>query len=649
MRSVKWVLGVGALLFLLKLPLLSKKAIDFVLKDVNGNSVRLSDIFEDRIVLLDFWATWCLPCVKELRHIQKIHEKYRGKGVTVLSISVDGPDRTAQVKNFIRKYHYSFPVLLDSDSKVVSLYNPSLLLPYSVLLDRGGHIRYIQSGYSPGDESLLVEEIEKAFKDKKIVKKERLSYSLNENFLFRGFFDENYVNQTRHGRRYQILNQLDLTLSGKGYAVGLRSDSDLAFSPLQSQFSLAKRFVEFQWKSVYLRFGDFYSTIGRGLLFSLIKTFEREGMEHVVDTTVDGANIRYEKGAFSFDFMGGWVERQDSDKRDQVASASLAWKTGRSAEIRVNGLYADVTKGSLSEHRDVFMESISLDIPSLGDRFKFYGEFSLAQKQKFASDHFQNGFGVYLESGLYLGDLSFQLEFKNYRHLDFEYNRPPLVESEEIDILADALNYSAENIVGISGRVDYLWPSIELLIYGKMVLSEDTPSEDLIVGRAERKIFHAYGGIEKKFMNTGYWNILAGYREEKGAAPYVSLTHGRTFHYQLNLTYPVRPQWSIEADWKSKDFNGSFFEYFERRMFISAHWIRRGVLTLFYDRTTDPKTLAFKDKKDWFAVQLELKISPSKWIRLFIGSSKGSMKCSGGICRYFPPFEGIRAEAILRF
>lgn len=630
-------------------PLRSQHAIDFVLKDLEGKTIRLSDQYEDQIVLIDFWATWCIPCIKELRQLQDIYDVYREKGLTVLSINVDGPDTTALVKNFMRKYQYNFPVLLDSDSTVVSLYNPSFLLPYSVLIDKGGYIRYVHQGYSPGDKMLLVGEIEEVFKERKSVEKKRLSYSINENYLFRGFSDKDYVNLTREGRKSQILSQLDLTLSGKGFVFGIRADSNLDFSPLQSHFSLAKRFLELQTKNMNIRFGDFYGTLGRGLVFSLLKTFEREGLEHIVDTTVEGAKIQIQGGQFSLDLMGGWIDRQEEDKRDKIVGGSLAWKAGHFAEIRLNGMYSRLAKGSLFGHKDVFMESVSLDIPEINKNIKFYGEFSLTQKKKYAGDRRQNGFGLYLESGLYFGNFSFLLEFKDYKHLDFEYNRPPLLESEDLDILANLFNDSAENIVGVSGRVDYFLPEIKLLIYSKYSYSEDVPRDDSIVGRTERRISHFYGGIEKNFMDTGYWNILAGYRDEKGAAPYFSLTHGHALHYQFNLTYPLLPQWSLEADWKHKNFKGRFFTYFERRTFLSIHWTRRGVLTLFYDRTTDPETLAFKNKKDWVAVQLELKISSSNVIRLFFGSSKGSVKCSGGICRYFPPFEGVRIEAVFRF
>ncbi len=179
MNSLRKGLVLIALMILFGHPLLSQQAIDFVLKDLDGNFVRLSDAYKDQVVLIDFWATWCFPCIKELRQLQKLYDKYREKGLTVLAISIDGPDTAALIKNFMRKYQYSFPVLLDSDSKVVSLYNPSLFLPYSVLIDRGGYIRYVHQGYSPGDEILIAEKIENVFKEQKIVRKKRVSYSFN--------------------------------------------------------------------------------------------------------------------------------------------------------------------------------------------------------------------------------------------------------------------------------------------------------------------------------------------------------------------------------------------------------------------------------------------------------------------------------------
>jgi len=158
-----------------------------------------------------------------------------------------------------------------------------------------------------------------------------------------------------------------------------------------------------------------------------------------------------------------------------------------------------------------------------------------------------------------------------------------------------------------------------------------------------------FGGVEKTFKGTGYLNLLAGYRKEDDSSPIFLSTHGNTFHYQFNISYPLTSRLSIEADWKSKDFKGEYLDYYERRSFFSFHYSPRWIITLFFEQTNDPEVLFIKNKKTWWAGQIEVKILHSNSIRIFFGSTKGAVKCSGGICRLFPPFEGLRIEAILRF
>ena len=59
--------------------------------------------------------------------------------------------------------------------------------------------------------------------------------------------------------------------------------------------------------------------------------------------------------------------------------------------------------------------------------------------------------------------------------------------------------------------------------------------------------------------------------------------------------------------------------------------------------------LFFRNKKNWLGVQLEIKFSQANAIRIFYGAMKGGVKCSGGVCKFFPPFEGFRMDAIVRF
>lgn len=132
----------------------SAAASDFTLRDVEGRDVRLSD-FAGKVVLLNFWATWCVPCEAEIPHLQKLHETYKDRGFTVLGVAMDGPETIAHVASFVQRYQLQYPVLLDEETKVVGIYNPKRTAPLSLLIDRSGRVARQRQGFSPGDERLL--------------------------------------------------------------------------------------------------------------------------------------------------------------------------------------------------------------------------------------------------------------------------------------------------------------------------------------------------------------------------------------------------------------------------------------------------------------------------------------------------------------
>jgi len=134
---------------------------DFQLDDVRGGRFQLSDHRGKDVVLLDFWATWCDPCKLEIPHLAEIYEKYRGRGLVVAGISIDGPESIAQVRGDVQQLRIPFPVLLDQETRVVAIYNPRRNAPYSVLIDRSGRVVSQHEGYSPGDETILAREIER--------------------------------------------------------------------------------------------------------------------------------------------------------------------------------------------------------------------------------------------------------------------------------------------------------------------------------------------------------------------------------------------------------------------------------------------------------------------------------------------------------
>jgi peroxiredoxin len=138
---------------------LGARATDFTLRDTDGKTVQLSDYLGKDVILLDFWATWCVPCQAELPHLQKLYGEQKDRGFVVLGIAMDGPESIAMVGTYARRYGLTFPVLLDEETKVVNVYNPKRTAPLSVLIDRRGQIARIRDGYSAGDEKLIADDV----------------------------------------------------------------------------------------------------------------------------------------------------------------------------------------------------------------------------------------------------------------------------------------------------------------------------------------------------------------------------------------------------------------------------------------------------------------------------------------------------------
>jgi peroxiredoxin len=135
---------------------------DFTAQDVNGKSVHLSDYLGKQVILINFWGTFCEPCLAEFPHIRRMYADNKAKGFIVLAVSMDGPDTIANVPAFVKRNQLDFPVLLDEDSHVAAIYNPKKSAPLSILIDRSGRIVRTHEGYNPGDEVDMLREVEKA-------------------------------------------------------------------------------------------------------------------------------------------------------------------------------------------------------------------------------------------------------------------------------------------------------------------------------------------------------------------------------------------------------------------------------------------------------------------------------------------------------
>jgi len=114
-------------------------AADFTLKDENGASVKLSD-YRGKVVLLNFWATWCGPCGVEIPWFTDFEQKYKSQGFAVLGVSMD-EDGWAAVKPFVAERKINYRILMGTDS-LAQLYGGLDSLPTSFLIDRDGKVAF---------------------------------------------------------------------------------------------------------------------------------------------------------------------------------------------------------------------------------------------------------------------------------------------------------------------------------------------------------------------------------------------------------------------------------------------------------------------------------------------------------------------------
>ena len=126
-----------------RVPAVGMPVEDFHLTDLEGRQQSLSQ-YRGKIVLVNFWATWCKPCTTEMPAMQATYDKLRSKGFVVLA--VNELEDEAKVREHIKQYGHTFPVLMDRDNKVANQFGV-FGLPVSVFIDQEGRVQeYIKGG-----------------------------------------------------------------------------------------------------------------------------------------------------------------------------------------------------------------------------------------------------------------------------------------------------------------------------------------------------------------------------------------------------------------------------------------------------------------------------------------------------------------------
>ncbi len=130
------------------------------LKDMKNKTHSLNELVEGQVTLINFWATYCVPCRKEMKHLNRINKTYADQNVQVIGISIDDSRTVGRVKSMVKSQKLEYTVLLDTEQKLYKNFNTTAM-PFSILVDAQGKILWEHTGYLPGDEAQMEAEIKK--------------------------------------------------------------------------------------------------------------------------------------------------------------------------------------------------------------------------------------------------------------------------------------------------------------------------------------------------------------------------------------------------------------------------------------------------------------------------------------------------------
>lgn len=500
-----------------------------------------------------------------------------------------------------------------------------------------------------------------------------------------------------------VRNRLTVRLRRENLTFGARLDAALFANPPSTQFQNDVRLEELYLKARLGRWrltaGDDYASLGRGMALSLRKVDDLG-----FDVSLRGAHAvwkakklsaRVHAGLTNVVNVDGVDEKLVPDPLDLVLATRLEARP--TPKIIMGAQFVDVERrhsdllGSVSSlipggidqdpiQNERFMRTMiaggSLELKRMAKLLSIYLEANtlMNESERNTKDGFEqvdsDGLAVYGAATLFFDKTSLLIEAKHYDnfamnsslHPDtssseaitqtFPYIAPPTLERTDQRVVNNA------DVTGALLRLDHRLSEKRGRVFVSGALFQDAPIEHELT-------LHSYGGWEGRTQSGDRYLVQYGYRREW--SPDEGLTRLNMVHCDLDAYILLKAgqdlQFHLNHEFRSKNpdslsgTTGSDLadKYEEGTAYVTwtlaPHWSLTAQAEYITNAATRAKEDAFLGVPATFypGAHVQYRFTQSTYVRLFAGRSKGGLKCSGGICRIFPEFEGAKLEATLRF
>ncbi len=614
-----------------------EKSADWTLETATGEIINFHETLGKGPVVLNFWATWCKPCLKEMPHMNRLAGEYAGR-VTFLAVNTDASKAVAKVAPFIQAKGYdNLIVPLDTGAELQQLMQVGGILPFTVIFDGQGREIYRHIGYKEGDEKELQREIEALLTH--VAEGSEVDTGKpewGEAVMATDRFEYSYSDETRQ----EIFeNWLDVSYQFGGFRTGIMLNSQAPGEEGGRGNNIEHRFFEFSNGNVFVRAGHFYGLFGRGLVFN---SYEDRTIR--IDTRLDGLIGTFKSGHITATAFSGTPKVNDKDIRAADFNYSFPYKIN----LAVTGMtyrsddFEDID-GKV--HRDWASAARARQNFGFGD---FYIETGWNMLYDRPNDRFEKGSALYGNLNLYQGPFSVSWETSDYERFELinaadgvtALNRPPALASEFTWTLMNRAPHVLNADDEVGNNLDLLYSGEN----GWALLA----SGARIRNHAGDTIYElAYGNILKDRVGDFRLAGAYGYQDSEGLRQTVmgEITWFATS--RRSLTLQAEHQHVRMGGGNGFDLGSYDEQWFKLEYETAPRWAFAAIFEI--NNKFEEQRQPGEEEGPFPAGQITYTISHGGNLNLWAGKRQAGFLCSGGVCKFEPAFEGVEVFGVFRY